>query len=107
MSIRSLIRQLFFRHAHLRPDNECRGFIPRCGTTRKSQRRACFPQRVSLCAEVLEARWAPADVSIADGDVAPLYQAMKDDAPGLAERAGSLLDTFWASANSSRQGMGD
>ncbi|MEK7295145.1 MAG: gamma-glutamyl-gamma-aminobutyrate hydrolase family protein [Actinomycetota bacterium] len=46
-------------------------------------------------------------MKIADGDVAPLYQAMKDDEPGLAERAGSLLDTFWASANSSRQGMGD
>lgn len=29
-----------------------------------------------------------------------LYQAMKDDERGLAERAGLLLDTFWASANS-------
>lgn len=30
----------------------------------------------------------------------PMYQAMKDDEPGLAERAGLFLDTFWANTNS-------
>ncbi|MEO8364010.1 MAG: gamma-glutamyl-gamma-aminobutyrate hydrolase family protein [Ilumatobacteraceae bacterium] len=37
---------------------------------------------------------------IAPEILAPLYQAMKDDEPGLAARAGLLLDTFWANANS-------
>ena len=37
---------------------------------------------------------------IAPEVLAPLYQAMKDDEAGLATRAGLVLDTFWASANS-------
>ena len=46
-------------------------------------------------------------MKIALTDFEPLYQAMKNDELGLAERAGSLLDTFWVSANSSPIGMGD
>lgn len=37
---------------------------------------------------------------IAPEVLTPLYQAMKDDELGLAKRAGLVLDTFWASANS-------
>lgn len=46
-------------------------------------------------------------MSIASEVLEPMYRSMRDDEVGLAVRAGSLLDTFWASANSSRQGMGD
>lgn len=45
------------------------------------------------------ARLGPS-MNIAREVLEPFYQAMMDDESGLAERAGLLLDTFWASANS-------
>jgi GMP synthase-like glutamine amidotransferase len=41
-------------------------------------------------------------MNIAGEVLEPMYQAMKNDDPGLSERTGQLLDTFWASANSIR-----